>query len=155
MWDDERDEEAIKVLERGVRKFPEVAALWSFLGHFYSDCGLYEEALEAFQHSAVGHGGRRAEADYNIAIVMYRLERYEEALAKVNLLLTPEVLETADRVPAHVVEGLAAYLYIAMGRLDDAEEAVRAAREACDHDDPYVEQIDEIEAAIAQARAKD
>jgi tetratricopeptide (TPR) repeat protein len=121
-WLAGRRKKAIRVLENGVKRYPQVALLWSYLGDFYSNCRLYDKAIPAFERAARGHGGRRALADYNISIALWRKGAFDEALLKVNLI--PLDVEWPTR---HALEALRATILVDLDRPQEALEAIEEA----------------------------
>ncbi len=72
-------EEAIAVLEEGVRKFPGVFILWSYLGEYCSNVERYQDALAAF-HQCEMAGDDPSYSRLNIAIVYARMNDANTAL---------------------------------------------------------------------------
>ncbi|HMS57089.1 MAG TPA: CDC27 family protein, partial [Fimbriimonadaceae bacterium] len=106
-------DKAIQLLQVGVSKFPHVAILWYFLGEFLSDMTRYEEAIEAFEKSADGHGGSRGRAVFNIALVHWRKGNYSRAL---------EILNQIDpNMPRHRVLELRGTVLVDLKRYEEAQ----------------------------------
>ena len=77
--------EAIQILERGVELAPEVWLLWQLLGNYRSDEGLWEEALEAYERALRCPGVDGRSVHYNVATLLSRENRDEEALSHLQL----------------------------------------------------------------------
>lgn len=114
---------AIAALQEGVRKNPDIAILWSYLGEFLSHQGRHEEAVEAFRKSAVGHGGSPDIATFNVAIELRRLGRFQEALAAV-------VCVGPHGPPLPQVQWLQAEIFLDLGETAEARPLLAAAMEA-------------------------
>lgn len=80
-------QEATRVLEAGLRKYPRVYILASYLGEYQSNQGHFLLAIEAFDRARNGEQNADSFADLNIAICYGRMglhDRSAEYLAKVN-----------------------------------------------------------------------
>lgn len=75
-----RIRKALEVLEEGVTRAPSVWRLWQLLGNYYSDQGRYEEAHAAYRSALACPQTYNSSIYLNIAIVLYREEKYKEAL---------------------------------------------------------------------------
>lgn len=115
-WQAGEQEEAIRLLRVGVSRFPQVAILWSFLGEYLSDLARYDEAIEAFEKSAEGHGGSRGHADLNLALVHCRAGNYTRAL---------EMLDRIHSGPSEYrVLEMRATVLVDMGRFEEAQQVL-------------------------------
>jgi predicted Zn-dependent protease len=86
---------ALAILQRGVRRAPHAAMLWSLLGEALSDAERYDEALAAFEAGQAVEGNRdQAIFRGNQALVLVRARRLEEAAARLGL--APESETGAD-----------------------------------------------------------
>lgn len=72
-------QEATRILEIGLRKFPTVYILASYLGEFQSNQGHYQLAIEAFEKARNGDQDVDSYADLNIGICYGRMEMYDRA----------------------------------------------------------------------------
>lgn len=102
---------AIASYRRGLELAPEVDLFWSRLGAALSNSKRYEEALDAYNRYDLASGST-GEAAYNIALVLWRQGKPEEALTK---------LECAGGVPAEHIDDVRGLCLI---ELDRAEEAL-------------------------------
>ncbi|MCU0723341.1 MAG: hypothetical protein MUC63_06970 [Planctomycetes bacterium] len=85
-------DEAIRALERGVKKAPGVWRLWQLLGNLLSDAGRFGRALECYAEALGCEGVDRSSVHYNRALVFARQEKPRaslEALAKVGKRFQP------------------------------------------------------------------
>ncbi len=119
LWEMGKRGRAIAVLEDGVRAFPTIFILWSYLGHYLSDEGRYDEALHAFERARSLPKADMAVEDLNIAIVYFRQGRYEESLALAHRVPVPPKGPPAWRVADVKVS--------ALNGLGRHEEALRVA----------------------------
>ncbi|MCH8978863.1 MAG: tetratricopeptide repeat protein [Armatimonadetes bacterium] len=108
-------EEAIRTLEQGTKRFPQIPPLWSFLGEFYSNEGRYEDALAAFQQHKEA-GGFAVATNYNLSIIYGRQGRFALAL---------KALEDSfgGEMPDHLLLGTKASYLTQLGRFEEALEA--------------------------------
>ncbi len=72
-------QEATRILETGLRKFPTVYLLASYLGEFQSNQGHYQLAIEAFDKARNGEPDVDSYADLNIGISYARMEMWDRA----------------------------------------------------------------------------
>src|SRR5688572_25914125 len=61
LWALDRKQEAIDMLEQGIKIAPQVFILWSYLGEYYSDTGAYHKAIHAFLAARERDGSDTAE----------------------------------------------------------------------------------------------
>ncbi len=71
---------AIKVLEEGVGKVPDVWLLWQLLGNYYSDKKRYADAHRAYESALTCPRAGMSSIHLNQAVVLFREKRYSEAL---------------------------------------------------------------------------
>ena len=116
----EREEEALLLLERGVKKAPAVWLLWNLLGNMRSDAEDYEGAFAAWDSGLSCEGCDAGSLRLNKAVALGRLERGEEGLAELDLV------ESADPQFFARVEAHRAHILGLLGRHDERVEAARA-----------------------------
>lgn len=79
----ERLDKAIKVLEEGVKKAPNVWRLWNLLGNYNSDKGKYKQAIDAFKNGLKCEYNDEVTILYNYALVLRRNKQSKEAFSKI------------------------------------------------------------------------
>lgn len=84
-------QKAIAILEEGVEKAPAVWLLWQLLGNYYSDSGKHKKALRAYQSALNCPSADESSVEYNIAIVLQRRNRFDDALQYVDRALNRKV----------------------------------------------------------------
>src|SRR5688500_17234823 len=122
-WEMGEHDEAIAVLERGVKVAPGAAAVWHWLACYRSDLGDYAAALEAFEKEAEFEDVAASMTTYNIAVVHERMGQFEQAMEVLGRLERPD---DEGPWPGDFAE-LRARLLLALGRGD---EAIAVAGEA-------------------------
>jgi len=115
---------AIRVLERGVKKVPDVWVLWDQLGCYYSDAGRFDEAVSALERARTLAGQDHAQATLNLAIALNRTSQHEDALRALDAINASE-----DSISARAAAERAVALN-GVGRFDQAERVAAAAIEA-------------------------
>ena len=75
-------DQAIDVLENGVRKAPDVWILWQLLGNDYSAVERFEEAFEAYERALQCEGVDADALGYNHGVALMRSGRIQQALAR-------------------------------------------------------------------------
>ncbi len=118
-----KKKKAIRILEKGVRKAPDVWLLWQLLGNYYSDRKKYKKALTAYDKALEFEHTDTASVNFNRAIVFDRQEQYQEALS---VLEIPE--ET--RLLSYRAQSLKALL---LQELEQNEEALEIASQTHKH----------------------
>ncbi|HOC93566.1 MAG TPA: hypothetical protein PKH33_14520 [bacterium] len=83
---------AIKTLEEGVKKAPDIWLLWQLLGNAYSDNKKYKKALQSYSSALKCADKDVSSIYYNIAIALSREEKYEEALKACENVIREELL---------------------------------------------------------------
>lgn len=118
-----REQEAIAMLEKGVRVAESVYILWSYLGHYYSDAGRYKEAIHAFEASRLRDQSpdRDRFAEYNVAIVVGRQGDFGDALQRF------QTLPPGDRPAQHEIDSGSAYYLMKLGHYDEALAVIDTA----------------------------
>lgn len=124
LWMLEEYGEAIRTLEVGTSRWPQVAILWSYLGEYLSNTGAYEEALSAFERAKTGLGGSVVWSEYNIALVLWRSGRAQEALNRVQ-----RIPADAEGPPMALRKWVAACALIDLGRAQEALDAMEFVHE--------------------------
>jgi tetratricopeptide (TPR) repeat protein len=118
-WLAGESEKAISLLRQGLESFPQVAVLWSWLGHFLSDSGRYDEAVEAFLMSSQGHGADVGMARYNMAISLWRKGELSEARAELEAI-------QGNSPPPYRVKEMMAVLAVDSGNGKEALELLES-----------------------------
>ena len=72
-------QDATRILETGLAKFPDCYILASYLGEFQSNQGHYQLAIEAFEKARSGDPDTDSYADLNIGVCYSRMEMYDRA----------------------------------------------------------------------------
>jgi len=126
-------EAAVAGLEAGVARAPDAWALWQLLGNLRSDLGRLDDAIAAFDRALRCEGASQIAIGFNRAVVHHRADRFGEALADLEpiLSLPRPPPELAERALALTLECLAA-----IGRAADAVDMIEAALATCADDDP-------------------
>lgn len=93
-------EKSVEVLEEGVANGPTVWLLWQLLGNYRSDLGQYSQALQAYERALSCPQVEESSVHLNIAITLAREERYDGALAELQLVTNNEISgrATAERL---------------------------------------------------------
>jgi tetratricopeptide (TPR) repeat protein len=86
----DREDAAIKVLEKGVKEAPSVWILWQLLGNCYSDDDRYDDAMNCFQQALDCEDVDPNSVHLNIAIALGRAEHYDRSNAELNFVTSPE-----------------------------------------------------------------
>ncbi|MDH5764332.1 MAG: hypothetical protein OEZ51_15305 [Nitrospinota bacterium] len=100
----DKKKKAIQVLEKGVKKAPDVWLLWQLLGNYYSDEGDLKKALTAFEKGLQTKQPDNVSLKYNYAIALQRQKKFKKAQGLISEILSDE------RYPDDIEEGL--FLYI-------------------------------------------
>ncbi|HLO99530.1 MAG TPA: tetratricopeptide repeat protein, partial [Fimbriimonas sp.] len=111
LWELGRQVEATECLEKGVKEFPTMYLLWSYLGEYRSLMGQYDLAIEAFEHSR--HSSQPDVALYNIGLVHARSGRHEDAIR----YLSPIELSRDNRITVWAHNTLA-HVYTELGEFE-------------------------------------
>ncbi len=127
-------EEAVQVLEEGVEVAPGVWLLWQLLGNFRSDLGLFTEALEAYDRALFCEDVEKDSVYFNIATVLSRQEKFEEALSYLQLVENDELRLRASALSAEL-----------WWELDQQTAALNLAHDTLERLDERVEQLEEEE----------
>jgi tetratricopeptide (TPR) repeat protein len=88
-WELGNNEEAIRELREGIKTAPQIYVFYSYLGHYLSDLGRYEEALDVLYRGKTLTSPPKGELEYQIAVVKSRMGDYEGAF------------EVADSIGVH------------------------------------------------------
>lgn len=88
-------DEAIAVLEEGVAVVPSVWVLWQLLGNFYSDRERFADSLRCYRRALECPNVNAEAIHLNASIALGRDGRYDEALAEVEQVKTPEMVPHA------------------------------------------------------------
>lgn len=72
-------QDATRILETGLRKYPNVYILASYLGEYQSNQGHYQLAIEAFEKARSGDRDVDSFADLNIGICYSRMQMHDRA----------------------------------------------------------------------------
>lgn len=123
-WALGRTEEAIAALEAGAAVAPSVYLFWSYLGHYYSDLGNYEKAIECLNRGMF-LDAPEGEFEYNLAVVHGRNGDPEMAL------LYLERFNWQDSVFNQALLRASRAYWLA--RVDRAEEALQECDQASLH----------------------
>lgn len=119
----DREEEAIKYLERAIELGGDNEYNWDMAADIYFDLKRYEEALEAYNRAyELKTSYKEEDASlyiYKIRITLRRLERYEKAIEK---LLESKKLAIEEGRKATLEDLELAYCYAALGNKTKAEE---------------------------------
>ena len=119
----DREEEAIKYLERAIELDEDDESNWAMAADIYFDLKRYEEALEAYNRAyELKTSYKEEDASlyiYKIRITLRRLERYEKAIEK---LLESKKLAIEEGRKATLEDLELAYCYAALGNKTKAEE---------------------------------
>ena len=122
----DREEEAIKYLERAIELDEDNEYNWAMAADIYFDLKRYEEALEAYNRAyELKTSYKEEDASlyiYKIRITLRRLERYEKAIEK---LLESKKLAIEEGRKATLEDLELAYCYAALGDKTKAEEHLR------------------------------
>lgn len=110
---DDQEQDAVAILEKGVKKFSNVSKLWSMLGECRSNLGDYDKALEAFGRSAEGTASNPSLARYNIAVVLWRQGNFIDALRAIEQV-------GGDEPPEATVSEMRATILIDLNRPEEA-----------------------------------
>jgi tetratricopeptide (TPR) repeat protein len=122
---------AIKVLETGTEKCPNVWQLWQLLGNYLSDEGRMEAACEAYEKGLATDQPYRESLSLNLAIALIRWDRPTEARARLAPIIDSSDFQSLDgSLRARM---LAAELE-ACRLLEDCEAAVRRFEDLGQHD---------------------
>lgn len=117
-----RRQEAIRVLQEGVQRAPQVPPLWSHLGEQLSDAGDYAAARAAFARVETFGKPYRDFAIANDAHVLGREGRHEESLARLRDVDVSEDASLRAFVTSSRLSGL-----LGLKRLDDVIAEADAA----------------------------
>jgi tetratricopeptide (TPR) repeat protein len=99
----DENEKAIRVLRRGTGQVTDVWLLWQLLGNCLSDDEQYEEALTAYDKAVELPDTDRVSVQYNRAILLWRMDRLDDANAVAEELLNdPEFAEARSEVQANI-----------------------------------------------------
>ena len=119
----DREEEAIKYLERAIELGGDNEYNWDMAADIYFDLKRYEEALEAYNRAyelePLDKEGDASLYIYKIRITLRRLERYDKAIEK---LLESRRLALEEGEKPVLEELELAYCYAALGDKTKAEE---------------------------------
>jgi tetratricopeptide (TPR) repeat protein len=133
----QRFEEALKVLDKAVQLKPDDAELWKHLGDILVQLARFDQALLSFQH-ALKLDPRHPDALYKSGALLNQFGRHQEAIAELDL---------SDQVlPNHAptLQARARTLYN-LGRFD---ESVVEGRRACQIDPGNADTSNNIGAAL-------
>jgi tetratricopeptide (TPR) repeat protein len=86
----DREDAAIRVLERGVKEAPSIWILWQLLGNCYSDADRYEEAMHCFQQALDCEEVDPNSVHLNIAIALGRAGYYDRSNVELSFVTSPE-----------------------------------------------------------------
>lgn len=99
---DEHDE-AIRVLQLGTEKVPDVWILWQLLGNCLSDAERYDEALAAYEAGLALPDSDGVSLRFNRATALWRCKRFDEANAIITQLLSdPAFAELESELRLHI-----------------------------------------------------
>ena len=122
----DKEEEAIKYLERAIELDEDDECNWAMAADIYFDLKRYEEALEAYNRAyelePLDKEGDASLYIYKIRITLRRLERYDKAIEK---LLESRRLALEEGEKPVLEELELAYCYAALGDKTKAEEHLR------------------------------
>lgn len=82
-----RYDEAKRVLEYGLRKFPKSCALWTDMGILYDHLGDYSEALNCFEAALRFSSGENPGLLYNKALILIRMGSCRDAVSIIDNLI--------------------------------------------------------------------
>jgi len=120
-WAMGKDEEALTELREGIRTAPQIYVFYSYLGHYLSDLGRYEEALEVLYRGKTLTSAPTGELEFQVAVVKQRMGDYEGALEAV------EGVSLQDSfVPQTAIRFGRAYWFVMSDRPRDALLEVEA-----------------------------
>ena len=109
-------DEAIVILESLLEDNPRFSDAWNKLGALREEKGEYERAIEAYMQAARAEPSLASEYSLNIASLLYRLERHDEAMGHV------EIARSLNPAGALMLE---ARIDLARGDLAGAEQKAR------------------------------
>jgi tetratricopeptide (TPR) repeat protein len=108
---------AIRELEDGVRRAPDVWRLWQLLGNYYSDQERYDDAQKAYQHALTCPSADEGSVYLNMAIALGRERRYPEALHALDQVTDKELALRAGSSRMGFLNALESYSEaVALGR---------------------------------------
>ena len=113
-------DEARKVLEVGLKRYPDSYPLWVAMGALYETLGDYFESLKCLEVALMVSSWEDSAALYNKALVLMRVGCYEEARKIID-----ELIERYPEDPKYLIQR--GYLALERGY---PEEALRHYREA-------------------------
>lgn len=120
---------AVRVLEEGVEKAPDVWLNWQLLGSYRSDLGQFAEAARAYERALECPGVSNSSVRLNQAILAHRTGDHDAALRLAGEVNDPDLKVWTDSLK---VGALAA-----MGKGEEAERlGLQALSEAGDDADP-------------------
>ncbi|MCX6583965.1 MAG: hypothetical protein NT166_27635 [Candidatus Aminicenantes bacterium] len=139
-------EEAVKILEKGVDLAPDCWLNWQLLGNYRSNLGRYDEADTAYKNALECTNVRESSVHLNQAILSIRLDRYEDALKK---------LECIDETELHLqVVSARIDALMGIGRIDEASRLGLKTLEEQWDDESEGELMGYIAANICRMRLK-
>ncbi len=116
----EENDKAIRVLQRGTKQAPDVWLLWQLFGNCLSDDEQYEEALTAYDKAVELPDSEKMSVQYNRAILLWRMERLDDANAVVEELLNdPDFAEARPEIQMNIRASRIGILS-ALGQNEDA-----------------------------------
>ncbi len=130
LWELGKPDEAMEELRAGIATAPQIYIFYSLLGHYLSDLGRYDEALEAFYRGKLLTVAPMGEFEYNIGIVKGRQGDYAGALEAVEPINLSNVQLQRDAVQFSL-----AFWLIGADRceegLAEAEAGLQLPRDEC------------------------
>jgi tetratricopeptide (TPR) repeat protein len=82
-----RYDEAKRILEYGLRKFPKSYALWTDMGILYDELGNYSAALKCFETAVLFSPEKNPGPLYNQALIMIKMGVYRDAASIIECLI--------------------------------------------------------------------
>lgn len=104
-----RREEAIGVLEDGVKSVPNVWLLWQQLGNLYSDTGNFDKANQCYEKALTLPQVDQSQINFNKAISLHRQNRGDEALAALEQIESDELHWPALALRVAIFNGIGQY----------------------------------------------
>jgi tetratricopeptide (TPR) repeat protein len=96
----EKVDEAVALLEDGVKKIPTSWRLWELLGNLYSDADKVDEALKAYDKALTCPEPDEASIRFHLAVAHARTEKFDEALGALEPIDFDEVEDDELRLSA-------------------------------------------------------
>jgi tetratricopeptide (TPR) repeat protein len=113
-------DEAKRILEYGLRQFPNSCALWTDMGILYDKSGDYSEVLKCFEVALRVTRGENSGPLYNKALILTKLGSYEDAMSIID-----DLIERHPREPGYLAEK--AFCLLEIGYPQEALEYLQRA----------------------------